>query len=500
MNNKSNQFLDYDVNLLVIGGGINGSGIARDAAGRGLKVILCEKKDLACATSSASSKLIHGGLRYLENYEFRLVREALSERDVLLNNALHIVRPLRFVLPCTNNLRPSWMIKIGMFLYDNLAKRSDKLPKSKKIDLKKSPQGIPLKPYIKTGFEYSDSQVDDSRLVILNALDAKERGAKIFTRTSCTKIEQNNGKWLVELKNQYGKKYIVRTRILINATGPWVESLYKLIKFDYLKKRKNKLKMVKGSHFTVPRLYKGDWAYILQNTDGRIVFVIPYQDIYSLIGTTDVIYKNDPYKINISNEEINYLCNTVNRYFINKIGYKDITWSYSGVRPLYNDNSNNISSITRDYVFEILGGKKNEPIMLSIFGGKITTYRKLAEHALKKLSKFTNKPINWTKKSPLPGGNIPGLDINSFIKKNLIKYSWLPKNLVCRYINIYGDRIVNILDKSHSIKDLGEDFGFGIFERELQWLIKYEWARSSCDILWRRTRMGLFINEETKKK
>ncbi|MBJ7262983.1 MAG: glycerol-3-phosphate dehydrogenase [Burkholderiaceae bacterium] len=486
----------YDVDLLVVGGGINGVGIARDAAGRGLKVLLCEQKDLASATSSASSKLIHGGLRYLENYEFRLVREALSERDVLLNNAPHIVHPLRFVLPHNRSLRPAWMIRIGMFLYDNLAKRSARLPGSRKLSLRSMAQGLPLKADIATGFEYSDARVDDSRLVVLNAMDARERGATILTRTACVGLEKDEGQWLARLRAQDGAEITARARILVNAAGPWVEKLQHLAA-PSKPATTSKLRLVKGSHFTIPRLYEGDWAYILQNPDGRIVFVIPYQDHLSLIGTTDVIYGDDPAKVAISQEEIDYLCKTINGYFTKQTTPADITWSYAGVRPLYDDQAGNASAVTRDYVFDVSGGKDGEPPLLSIFGGKITTYRRLAEHALEKLEPFTQKSVAWTAHAPLPGGDMPAADPNAYARQFASRHPWLPESLALRYVNAYGTLTERMLQGAAQMADLGEDFGSGLFEREVQWLVEQEWAHSAEDILWRRTRLGLSAHADT---
>jgi glycerol-3-phosphate dehydrogenase len=486
----------YDVDLLVVGGGINGVGITRDAAGRGLKVLLCEQNDLASATSSASSKLIHGGLRYLENYEFRLVREALSERDVLLNNAPHIVHPLRFVLPHNRNLRPAWMIRIGMFLYDNLAKRSTRLPGSRKLALRGLPQGAPLKADITTGFEYSDARVDDSRLVLLNAIDARERGAIILTRTACIGLDKDRGLWRARLRSQDGLEYTVQARILVNAAGPWVESLQRLA-MPAQSTTTSRLRLVKGSHFTIPRLYDGDWAYILQNPDGRIVFVIPYQDHYSLVGTTDVIYSDDPAKVAISQEEIDYLCKTINGYFIHQTTPADITWSYSGVRPLYDDHAGNASAVTRDYVFDVSGGTDNEPPLLSIFGGKITTYRRLAEHALEKLAPFTQKAVAWTARAPLPGGDLAGADPATYTRQFAARHPWLPDDLARRYVESYGSRAEQLLLGATALADLGEDFGAGLFTREVQWLVDHEWAHSAEDILWRRTRLGLVAPPDT---
>jgi glycerol-3-phosphate dehydrogenase len=491
----------YDVDLLIIGGGINGVGIARDAAGRGLKVLLCEKNDLASATSSASSKLIHGGLRYLENYEFRLVREALSEREVLLSNAAHIVHPLRFVLPHNRNLRPAWMIRIGMFLYDHLAKRSPRLPGSRRLRLRNVPQGAPLKPELHTGFEYSDARVDDSRLVVLNAMDARARGATILTRMECVGLHAAEGQWQAQLRGPGGEATTVNAKILVNAAGPWVEKLQHMVAEQAgLAVGNSKLRLVKGSHFTVRKLYDGDWAYILQNPDGRIVFVIPYQDDYSLIGTTDVVYDQDPGKVSISEEETRYLCETVNQYFARQIGPQDVTWSYSGVRPLYDNAAGKASAVTRDYVFDVSGGKNGAPPLLSIFGGKITTYRRLAEHALEKLAPFTHKPDGWTARAPLPGADMPGADPVAYELSFKSRYPWLPEAMAHRYVGAYGTLAEHVMGGAASIADLGADFGDGLYEREVQWLVEHEWACTAEDILWRRTRLGLRAAPETAEK
>ena len=504
MTQLADQPFDHDVDLLVVGGGINGVGIARDAAGRGLSVLLCEKNDLASATSSASSKLIHGGLRYLENYEFRLVREALSEREVLLSNAAHIVHPLRFILPHNRHLRPAWMIRIGMFLYDNLARRSDRLPGSRRVAMRSAPQGVPLKSDITTGFEYSDARVDDSRLVVLNAMDAADRGAKILTRTACVALEKRDGKWIARLRSQDGSEFTVRAGILVNAAGPWVEALQRLATAPASGASAStdtaagsKLRLVKGSHFTVPRLYEGDWAYILQNPDGRIVFVIPYLERWSLVGTTDVIYNDDPGKVKISNEEIAYLCETINGYFNHQTTPADINWSYSGVRPLYDDKAGSASSVTRDYVFDVSGGKDGEPPLLSIFGGKITTYRRLAEHALEKLAPFTQRNTAWTARSVLPGGDMPKADPVAYERTFRTRFPWLAESIAHRYIYTYGTLAERILGGASSSADLGQDFGCGLFECEVRWLVEHEWARSAEDILWRRTRLGMVAQNDT---
>jgi len=489
---------DYDVDLLVVGGGVNGAGIARDAAGRGLKVVLCEKDDLAQATSSASSKLIHGGIRYLENYEFRLVREALAERETLLNVAGHIVHPMRFVLPHDKSLRPAWMIRIGLFLYDHLARRSPRLPGARRLRLRTEPAGQALKNTIKHGFVYSDCRVDDSRLVILNAMDAQARGAVVLTRHACTALTTQNGIWHATLTRRDGTRCNVRTRILVNAAGPWVEQVQGMaVGADSPAGRKSRLKLVKGSHITVARLYDGEHAYILQNDDRRIVFVIPYQNEYSLIGTTDESFTGDPADVRIDPEEINYLCRAVNRYFDKPITPADVTWSYAGVRPLFDDATGNLSAVTRDYVFDVTGGTGDKPVLLSIFGGKITTFRKLAEHAMEKLAPHIGHSQTWTARAPLPGADMPNADPLAYEAALLERYPWLPARLAHRYVSAYGTLVERMLGNARSLADLGQDFGHGLYESEVRWLVENEWACTAEDILWRRTRLGLQAKPQT---
>lgn len=488
----------HDVDLLVIGGGINGAGIARDAAGRGLKVLLCERGDLAQATSSSSSKLVHGGLRYLEHHEFRLVREALAEREVLLNNAAHIVHPMRFVLPHDRSLRPAWMLRAGLFLYDHLARRSPRLPGARRLNLRNDPAGVPLRPGFRTGFAYSDCSVDDSRLVVLNAMDACERGAVVLTRHECVGIELHGQRWLATLRAADQGRVTVSARILVNAAGPWVQAIQSMIAeragFGPVA---NKLRLVKGSHITVPRLYEGDHAYILQNDDRRIVFVIPYQDRYSLIGTTDVAFEGDPATARISEAETDYLCRAVNRYFRQQIGPADVTWTYSGVRPLYDDATSDLSAVTRDYVFNVAGGKDGRPVLLSIFGGKITTFRQLAEHAMEQLAPYTGRGEAWTASAPLPGADMPGADPAAYLAALQARYRWLPAGLAHRYVHTYGTHSELILGGARGMADLGEDFGAGLLEAEVRWLVDNEWARTAEDILWRRTRIGLAAGDDT---
>ena len=479
--------------LLVVGGGINGVGIARDAVGRGLRVLLCEKDDLGSATSSASSKLIHGGLRYLETYEFRLVRESLAEREVLLRLVPHIAWPLRFVLPHNKLLRPTWMIRTGLFLYDNLAGRS-RLPGSKKLDLKHGPQGAPLKADFITGFEYSDCWVEDSRLVVLNAMDAAARGAAILPRWTCVSARPDNGNWRALLRSAQGETREVSARMLVNATGPWVGEF---LQHGLGRNAESRLRLVKGSHIVVPKLYDGPHAYILQNVDRRIVFVIPYEQDFTLIGTTDVPFDSDPAVVGIDQTEVAYLCEVVTRYFSSPIRPADVVWTYSGVRPLYNNSAANPSAITRDYVFDVTGGSDGTPVLLSIFGGKITTYRRLAEHAMGKLAPFIPglKPA-WTRDAPLPGGDMPGADFDLFFEQFRRRHPWLTDALARRYARTYGTLAERVLSGAKSESELGQHFGAGLYEREVAYLVEHEWALTPEDILWRRSKLGLHVEPD----
>jgi glycerol-3-phosphate dehydrogenase len=485
----------YD--LLIVGGGINGAGIARDAAGRGLKVLLCEQNDLAGATSSASTKLIHGGLRYLEYYEFRLVREALIEREVLLRAAPHIIRPMTFVLPHSRELRPAWMLRLGLFLYDHLGGR-EKLPGSRSIDLRHDPAGRPLADSFTKAFAYSDCWVDDARLVVLNALDAAARGAEIRVRTRFTGAQRRNGLWEATLTPaEGGAESRVRARALINAAGPWVTGVSDDVA-DV--RRRSGLRLVKGSHFVVPRLFEGEQAYILQHSDRRVIFVIPYEQDFSLIGTTEVPYHGDPAAARITEAETAYLCDAVNRYLAKPVRPEDSVWSYSGVRPLYEDASENASAVTRDYVFDIDAGEGQAPLM-SIFGGKITTYRKLAEHALEKLQPFLGISRQvWTDGAVLPGGDLPGADFEHFLAEIEAARPWLPAALARRYARAYGTRVERLLDGARDLGGLGEHLGDGIYEAELAYLKEEEWAVSLEDVLWRRSKLGLHISKETRER
>lgn len=474
------------VDVLVVGGGVNGVGVALDAAGRGLSVALCEKGDLAGATSSSSSKLIHGGLRYLEHYEFRLVKEALAEREVLLRKAPHIMWPLRFRLPHQKHLRPAWMIRIGLFLYDSLAKRN-MLPRSRKLST-----GIdsPLVDNITTCFEYSDGWVDDARLVVLNALAAQEQGAEIYTRTECISAEKEEQYWKVTLRTHKGKTFTIRARSIVNAAGPWAVSfLDRLVNVE----NPNAMRMVKGSHFIVPKLYTSDEAYILQNKDGRIVFVIPYEGDFSLVGTTDEDFKGNPIDAAISNEETEYLIDVVNRYFKSKITQSDIVHSYSGVRPLLEEKNASAQELTRDYKVE-LNGASGEPALLNIFGGKITTYRKLAEHAVDKLvACFPKARKAWTREVPLPGGAFESQA--QLVDKLISDFPWLSEQVCQRYARQYGLLCYKFLKNDSTLASMGKDFGANLYKAEIDYLIDYEWAMTAEDILWRRTKHGLRLTE-----
>ncbi|WP_106420065.1 glycerol-3-phosphate dehydrogenase [Salinicola tamaricis] len=473
---------DKTYDMIVVGGGINGTGIANDAAGRGLSVLLCEQADLASATSSASSKLIHGGLRYLEHREFRLVREALREREVMLRKAPHIVWPMRFILPHQPHLRPAWMIRAGLFLYDHLSHR-DSLPNAKR--LKFDAQG-PLVPEIKRGFEYSDCWVDDARLVLLNALQAQDKGADIRLRTRCSAAREEHGGWRVTLEDRLsGETSEVRGKVLVNASGPWVESF---VKGSAQRQSRYGIRMIQGSHLIVPRLNQDERAYILQNQDGRIVFVLPYQQHYSLIGTTDRRYQGDPSQVGISEEEIGYLLEVLNGHFQRQLSRDDVI-TYSGVRPLCDDESENPSAMTRDYTLDL---DTHGAPLLSIFGGKITTYRKLAEAALRKLQPLLPEMrAAWTAEATLPGGDIDGRA--AFAARLQSDYAFLPAAWAERFASSYGIRVFASSRCVTRREALGEEFGGGLTRAEVDYLIGHEWARTSDDILWRRTKLGLVL-------
>ena len=480
----------YD--LAVVGGGINGCGIAADAAGRGLSVFLCERDDLAQHTSSASSKLIHGGLRYLEHQEFRLVREALAEREVLLAKAPHIVKPLRFILPHRPHLRPAWLIRAGLFLYDHLGKR-ERLPASRRLRLG---IGSPLKAEISRAFEYSDCWVDDARLVVLNAMAAREKRAHIHTRTRCVSARRSKNLWHLHLERSDGSRFSIRARALVNAAGPWVADF---LREDLKQAPPYGIRLIQGSHIVVPRLYDGEHAYILQNEDQRIVFVIPWLERFSLIGTTDREYRGDPAHVQISPEETDYLLRVVNAHFKRQLSRTDVLYSYSGVRPLCDDESEQPSAITRDYTLA-LNGMPGEAPLLSVFGGKLTTYRKLAEAALELLAPtFPHLPPAWTAQSPLPGGeNLTSCE--ALADKLIERFGWLDRNLALRWASTYGSRSWKLLDGVQQQNDLGEHLGAGLYSREVDYLCREEWAQEAEDILWRRTKLGLFMTSSQQTR
>ncbi|MFQ5533572.1 MAG: glycerol-3-phosphate dehydrogenase [Sphingomonadales bacterium] len=482
------------VDLLIIGGGINGVGIARDAAGRGLTVALCEQGDLASATSSASTKLIHGGLRYLETFNFRLVREALNERDVLLRLAPHIVRPLRFVLPHNGHRRPAWMIRFGLFIYDRLGPRR-RLPASKAITLRGHSWGSPLKTDASGGFVYSDCLVDDARLVVLNALCAAEHGARIMTRTKCLAARRDGKLWRVRVGGDGGSVSTITARAIVNAAGPWAGACLDDI-FGFAEP--NPLRLVKGSHIVVPRLHDGDHAFILQNPDGRVVFVIPYENDFSLIGTTEVDFGGDPASARISPDEIDYLCTSVSRYFARPITRGDVVWSFAGVRPLQNNVSVTASKVTREYRLLVDG----DPPVLTVLGGKITTYRKLAEQALERIRPSLDPDMGgpWTAQMPLPGGDIENGDLPGYFHRLENLFPWLPGGVLGRYVRTFGTRTGDLLDGATSLKALGEHLGSGLYEAEVDYLVRREWARTSDDILWRRTKLGLHDDGRTTRR
>ena len=475
--------------LAIIGGGVNGVGIARDAVGRGNSVFLCEMNDLASGTSSWSTKLVHGGLRYLEYYDFKLVRHALLEREILWGIAPHIIRPLRFVLPHHAGLRPAWLLRLGLFLYDHIGGRK-LLPATRTLDLAHDALGKPLAPgRFKRGFEYSDCFVDDARLVVLTARDAADRGADIRTRTRATEIRQVDGVWQVTVQDAGGERSTIRARALVNAGGPWVEQvLTSGAGFN----AKAKVRLVQGSHIVVPKIYNHDRAYIFQNADGRIVFAIPYQDDFTLIGTTDLDYDGDPAQVKISKAEIDYLCASVSEYLAKPVKPEDVVWTYSGVRPLYDDGADEAKAATRDYVFELdlPGGAP----LLSIYGGKITTYRRLAEEALQKLApwlKASKAPEGWTAHAALPGGDFDVSALDALVVELRRDYPFLTPAHADRLAHAYGTRAQKMLGQAKALADLGVSFGATLTEREVNYLIANEFAVTAEDIVWRRSKLGL---------
>ena len=494
--------------LLIVGGGVNGAGIARDAAGRGLSVVLCEKDDLASHTSSASTKLIHGGLRYLEHYEFSLVRKSLLEREILLRNAPHIMRPLRFVLPHDPSMRPAWMMRLGLFFYDHLARR-ELLKGSEGIDLRKHAAGRPLKAEFTKAFVYSDGWVDDARLVVLNALGAAEKGATILPRTTCMRaVAAGDGSgWQATLRGADGALHKVRARALVNATGQWAASF---LRDGTQRQGTRSMRLIKGSHIVVPRMFDHPMAYILQSPDKRIVFAIPYEQQFTLIGTTDVEQGGAPGEVRISAAEVEYLCGLINRYFDKPIAPADVVWSYSGVRPLMDDESGDPSAVTRDYSLELM---TDGPPCLTVWGGKITTYRKLAEEAVDLLHPVLSPLVQrmgepWTVDAPLPGGDFDALlggraagDLGFerlclHIRRH---HPWLPGPLVQRYAGSYGTRYASVIGAANSLQDLGAEVAPRVYAAELAYLRDHEWAHSADDVLWRRSKLGLHLDEAQRQ-
>lgn len=477
------------IDLLVIGGGVNGAGIARDAAGRGLSVILCEKDDLAEGCSSRSGKLVHGGLRYLEYYEFRLVREALIEREVLLNAASHIIWPMRFVLPHSPEDRPRWLVRLGLFLYDHLGGRR-KLPGTRSLDLTRDPEGAPLLDKYTRGFEYSDCWVDDARLVVLNALGAKEKGAEVLTRTPCVSARRENGGWTAQLRDERtGELRTVRAKVIVNAAGPWVNDFIGRVAGS---KSSRNVRLVKGSHIIVPKFWEGRQAYLVQNSDKRVIFINPYEGDMALIGTTDVGYEGRPEDVTANEAEIDYLIGVVNRYFKEKLRREDVIMSFSGVRPLFDDGKGNPSAVTRDYVFDLdeTGGAP----LLNIFGGKITTFRELAERGMHRIARFfPEMKGDWTATAPLPGGEIENADFPSFLEKLRLAYPWMPRALLTHYARTHGARTDRVVAGATSLAGLGRHFGAQLYEAEARYLVAEEWARTPEDILHRRTKQELHM-------
>ncbi|MEM6461868.1 MAG: glycerol-3-phosphate dehydrogenase [Pseudomonadota bacterium] len=481
----------YD--LLVIGGGVNGCGIARDAAGRGYSVCLVEKDDLASGTSSTSTKLVHGGLRYLEHYEFRLVREALMEREVLWQMAPHIIWPMRFVLPRHRGLRPAWLLRLGLFLYDHLGGRK-LLPATRVLDMKTDPAALPLKPVFSKAFEYSDCWVNDARLVVLNARDAANRGADIRTRTKALRALRTDGVWHVEVADQAsGDSETIRARILINAAGPWVDEL---LRSAAISNKTRNVRLVQGSHIVIPKKYNDARAYFFQNKDQRIIFAIPYESDFTLIGTTDRDFDDNPDRAEITSQEITYLCNAASEYFAEPVRPEDVVWTFSGVRPLFDDGASAAQEATRDYV--IVGeGSDAEALLINIFGGKITTYRRLAEAVVEKVAeRLGARGESWTGKSPLPGGDFDATGFEAQCSRLKEAYPFLSEHKAFRLTRLYGTGAFGILGSAMDHEGLGRNFGGDLYEAEVRHLLDNEWAQTAEDILWRRTKRGLVLSQE----
>ncbi|AEG05739.1 glycerol-3-phosphate dehydrogenase [Sinorhizobium meliloti] len=473
--------------VFVIGGGINGCGIARDAAGRGYSVALAEMSDFASGTSSGSTKLIHGGLRYLEHYEFRLVREALMEREVLWAMAPHVIWPMRFVLPFhKGGPRPAWLIRLGLFLYDHIGGRK-LLPATKTLDMTRDPAGAPLKGLFTKAFEYSDGWVDDARLVVLNARDAADRGARIMARTRVVSARREGGRWAIEIEStETGARETMRARMLVNAAGPWVD---RVLSEAVGNNDVRNVRLVQGSHIVVKKKFDDPRAYFFQNPDGRIMFAIPYQDEFTLIGTTDRDFTGNPADVRISDAEIDYLCRAASEYFSDPVGREDIVWTYSAVRPLFDDGASKAQEATRDYVLRVENG---DAPLLNVFGGKLTTYRRLAESALEKIGEtIGEKGRKWTAVSHLPGGDFPAAGYDDEVAKLRTRYPFLTASHARRLVRLYGTRAAQLLGNAASEADLGKHFGADLYAAEVDWLIVQEWALRAEDVLWRRTKLGL---------
>ncbi|MBU1175931.1 MAG: glycerol-3-phosphate dehydrogenase [Alphaproteobacteria bacterium] len=479
---------DKVFDLFVIGGGINGSGIARDAAGRGYSVVLAEMGDLASGTSSAATKLIHGGLRYLEYYEFGLVRKALGEREVLWALAPHIIKPIRFILPHHRGLRPALVLRAGLAMYDHMGGRK-RLPPTRTLDLRHDPAGVPLKPGFALAFEFSDCWVDDARLVVLNARDAADRGADIRTRTRVTGARRDGAIWRVAVENQRdGETSEVAARMLVNAAGPWVDAVTASVKGPEAPPR---VRLVKGSHIVVRKLFDHDKSYFFQNADGRILFALPYETDFTLIGTTDLDYEGDPSEVAITADEISYLIEAANAYFAEQVTRDRVVWAFSGVRPLFDDGASTAQEATRDYVLKLENTESEAPCLV-VYGGKLTTYRRLAEEVLSRIDSALGRATTpWTARTPLPGGDFDVDGVEREVLKLMSAHTYLPPETANRLIGLYGTRAMRVLDGATSRADLGEDFGAGLTEKEVAYLIENEWAETVEDIIWRRTKLGL---------
>ncbi len=476
--------------IFVIGGGVNGTGIARDATGRGYRVALAEMNDLASGTSSSATKLVHGGLRYLEHYEFRLVREALIEREVLWASAPHIIWPMRFVLPYEKNLRPAWLLRLGLFLYDHLGGRK-LLPATRTLDLTADEAGRPLKPGFRTAFEYSDGWVDDARLVVLNARDAADRGAEILVRTKVVSARRDGGGWRIELARPDGSLRTVSARLLVNAGGPWVD---RVIVEALGRNDAHHVRLVKGSHIVVRRLFEHERCYFFQNRDGRIFFAIPYEGDFTLIGTTDKDFAGDPATVAIDAEETDYLLAAANDYFARPVTREDIVWTYSGVRPLYDDGASAAQEATRDYVLRVEGAREDGPL-INVFGGKLTTHRRLSEEVVDRIDAMIGpKGPRWTRDGKLPGGDFAPTGFEAELRRQQVLYPKLSPLLLRRLVRAYGTAVPTLLGTRGDVADLGQFFGGTLYQVEVDWLIEREWARSAEDILWRRSKQGLRLS------